>query len=67
MNLIDTPKPPNRSLPQGRISITIGNIAVDARVYKAHPCHSSGTEVIGNEEMGGNGVTQEMTMIVTCQ
>jgi len=49
MNLIATPKNPIRPSPQGRISITIGKVAVDWRRDKARPCHRSGTEVIGHE------------------
>src|ERR1700740_1212641 len=47
MNLISTPNIGNLRSPQGRISITIGKIAVGMRVHKAQPCHGSGTEVMG--------------------
>jgi hypothetical protein len=43
-----TPKHPNPKSPQGRISITIGKIAVESGVNKAQECHCGGTEVIGN-------------------
>jgi hypothetical protein len=43
------PQNPIRPSPQGRISITIGKVAVDGRRDKARPCHLSGTEVIGHE------------------
>ena len=36
----------NQPSPQGRISITIGKIAAEGRLDKAHPCHLRGTEVI---------------------
>ncbi len=50
MNLIDTyPQNPNRPSPQGRISITIGKVAVERTPDKARPCHLGGTEVIGRE------------------
>ena len=50
MNLIDTnPQTSIRPSPQGRISITIGKVAVEERPDKARPCHLSGTEVIGQE------------------
>ncbi len=41
-----------RSSPQGRISITIGKVAVEERRDKARRCHPSGTEVIGRETAG---------------
>jgi hypothetical protein len=47
----------NRPSPQGRISITIGKIAVGRRRDKAHPCHLRGTEVIGRGT--ASYVTQE--------
>lgn len=49
MNLIATPKNPIRPSPQGRISITIGKVAVEGRRDKARQCHLGGTEVIGRE------------------
>src|ERR1700728_3338470 len=47
MNLIVTPKTSESAITSGEISITIGNISVLSQLYKAHPCHRSGTEVIG--------------------
>ncbi len=48
MNLIaHTPNIRIGPSPQGRISITIGTLAVESRRDKAHPCHLRGTEVIG--------------------
>src|SRR5271170_2696785 len=47
------PNSPNRPSPQGRISITIGKIAVESRAHKAQPCHGGGTEVTGRGD-GGN-------------
>ncbi len=41
------PHNPIRPSPQGRISITIGKVAVEGRRDKARRCHLSGTEVIG--------------------
>src|SRR5580698_5351166 len=45
MNLIITPNVPIDCHPQGRISITIGKIAVESKCNKAQPCHSGSTEV----------------------
>ncbi len=41
------PQHPNWRSPQGRISITIGKIAVERRLDKAQQCHPGGTQVIG--------------------
>jgi len=38
----------NRPQPQGRISITMGKIAVRRRLHKAQRCHLRSTEVIGH-------------------
>ena len=48
MNLTGTPKSCESAISlQGRISITIGKIAVELRESKAQPCHWNGTKVIG--------------------
>jgi hypothetical protein len=47
MNLIDTLSIRTSHSPQGRISITIGKIAVELRPDKARPCHTGGTKVTG--------------------
>ncbi len=49
MNLINAPEHPIQSSPQGRISITMGKIAVAKKRYKARWCHYAGTEVIGSD------------------
>jgi hypothetical protein len=46
MNLIDTPNVSIGHQLRGRISITIGKIAVGGGPDKARPCHPGGTEVI---------------------
>jgi hypothetical protein len=46
------PRNPIRPSTEGRISITIGKVAVERSRDKARPCHLSGTEVIGENARG---------------
>src|SRR5271170_3706414 len=59
MKLIATPRNPIRPSPQGRISITIGKVAVEWSRDKARPCHPSGTEVIRHET--ASYITRELS------